>query len=79
MPQTPQDPKELESRAFELYKTRLCPHCGNKISLWEAVSMVHGSDARYFVKVRHVPTGREMILDVGYVNPKEMVILHPKD
>ncbi|MEI9971092.1 MAG: hypothetical protein WDO73_03010 [Ignavibacteriota bacterium] len=65
---------DLEARARELYRNRLCPHCGKKISLWEALSMVIGSALHYSVKVR-LPSGKVVIRPWDKINPQNSVIL----
>jgi len=73
------DPRTLEARALNLYRRRKCPHCGGKITLWEALSMVIGSAVHYYVKVRLVPSGKELVWPIDKVNPQNMVIVHPED
>lgn len=72
------DAEALAARALELYRTRKCPHCGNKITLWEALSMVFGSAWHYYVKVRRTD-GKEMFWPIKKVNPQNMVIVHPDE
>jgi hypothetical protein len=70
------DPEALKTRALELYRDRLCPHCGGKISRWEALSMVFGSTVEYWVRVKHVATGKLLQRRISQVNPQTMAILH---
>lgn len=73
------DPKALMDRALSLYHNRLCPHCGKKISLWEAAAMLLGSGLTSSVKVKHVPSGKVQITALDRINPQTMVIVAPED
>jgi hypothetical protein len=64
----------LAARAAELCSTRACPHCGNRLTLWEALAMVRGDESDGVVQVR-TPGGTLVFLELDAVNPATMEIV----
>ena len=69
-------PDELRKRAMDLYMTRKCPHCGNELTVWQALAIVFGSAIDYAVTTIHVESGTERVRSIRQVNPQTMWIVH---
>ena len=51
-----------------------CPHCGSKLTIKDAVTILNGSGYARNVRVR-TPEGREHIAPAHLVNPEAVEIL----
>lgn len=60
--------------AHQLYRSRQCPACRHKISLWEALAMLSGSGVREYLRVRY-SDGTEDFLPIEKINPQTMDVL----
>jgi len=67
--QTLDDQKE---RAIKLAKGRRCSHCGEAITLLEALCMVRGYGYRYSVRIA-LSDGRTIFVDEADFNPQTML------
>ncbi len=65
---------EEKERSGGLVLHRLCPHCGNKISLSDAISMVFGLGWDQGVKVQ-MEDGSIGVLSASKVNPQKVRVL----
>jgi hypothetical protein len=65
---------EERKRSMHLHHTRPCPHCNNRISLSDAISMVIGQGFNRAVKVQD-NDGSIYVMEASHVNPQTMRIL----
>ena len=65
---------EQKQRAHHLADTKACPHCGNAITLLDALCMVRGHGVRYMVKVRY-ENGSDGWLYEDEFNPQFMELV----
>ncbi len=63
---------DQKERAVNLAKGRQCSHCGEAITLLEALCMVRGHGYRYSVKIT-LSDGRTVLLDEADFNPQTML------
>ena len=63
---------DQKERAIRLAKDRRCSHCGEAITLLEALCMVRGHGYRYSVKIT-LSDGRTVLVDEADFNPQTML------
>jgi hypothetical protein len=61
-------------KALELYRSKTCPHCGKRISKFEAASMLWGDGYRQLVAVR--TEGGKEVIPLEEFNPQTMELLN---
>ena len=58
-------------KAKELYRSKACPHCGEKISIFDAIAMLWGDGYRQYV-VALSEDGTRDVIPISEFNPQTM-------